>query len=312
MYATARLSLSCVAALASLLAVQPFVIAQGQPPAKGPGGPGPFVFDTGTGQRIKVTLVADGLVHPYGMAFPDASTILVTERAGRLRVIRDGKLLPNAAWAAPAPPAGSPPSNNAPDLLHFVELHPAFAQNRLVYLSYPKYGPRGNTIAVGRGRLTGEALEDFKEIFVSEAWESYGANPGRMLFMRDGTLLVTVGDRDRYCCDGSENTSQRMKAQSLDNDYGKILRIRDDGSIPRDNPFVGRRGALPQIYTYGHRNAYGLAYHPETGELWESGDRSAWWRRGQRPARGTQLRVAARFDRAQLHRHAGVGSSVDP
>ena len=151
-----------------------------------------------------------------------------------------------------------------------MELHPAFAQNRLVYLSYPKYGPRGNTIAVGRGKLMGDALADFQEIFIADAWESFGANPGRMLFMRDGTLLVTVGDRDRYCCDGSENTSQRMKAQTLDNDYGKILRIRDDGSIPPDNPFVGRAGALPQIYSYGHRNAYGLAYIPETGELWES------------------------------------------
>ena len=262
---TACRPLSCVAALAALLAVQPFVIAQGQGPAKGPGGPGPFFFDTGTGQRIKVTQVADGLVHPFGMAFPDARTILVTERSGRLRVIRDGKLLPKPAWEAPEPPAGSPPSNNAPDLLHFVELHPAFAQNRLVYLSYPKYGPRGNTIAVGRGKLMGDALADFREIFVSDAWESYGANPGRMLFMRDGTLLVTVGDRDRYCCDGSENTSQRMKAQTLDNDYGKILRVRDDGSIPPDNPFVGRAGALPQIYSYGHRNAYGLGVQPRDG-----------------------------------------------
>src|SRR5262245_44265529 len=131
---TARLSLSLVAALAALLAVQPSGFAQGQGPAKGPGGPGPFLFDTATGQRIKVTLVADGLVHPYGMAFPDANTILVTERSGRLRIIRDGRLVPKAAWEAPEPPAGSPPSNNAPDLLHFVELHPGFAQNRLVYL----------------------------------------------------------------------------------------------------------------------------------------------------------------------------------
>ena len=262
---TRRLSLSFVAGLVALLAVRPSVVAQGQP-----GRQGPFEFNTSTGQRIKVSLVADGLVHPYGVAFPDANTILVTERSGFLRVIRDGRLLPKAAWEAPQPPPGSPPSNNAPDLLHFVELHPGFAQTRLVYLSYPKYGPRGNTIAVGRGRLMADALLDFREIFVSDAWESYGANPGRMLFMRDGTLLVTVGDRDRYCCDGSENTSQRMKAQTLDNDYGKILRIRDDGSIPPDNPFVGRPGARPEIYTYGHRNPYGLAYHPETGEVWES------------------------------------------
>ena len=85
----------------------------------------------------------------------------------------------------------------------------------------------------------------------SDAWESYGANPGRMLFMRDGTLLVTVGDRDRYCCDGSENTSQRMKAQTLDNDYGKILRIRDDGSIPPDNPFVGVPARCPRSTATG-------------------------------------------------------------
>src|SRR5215510_11631244 len=121
-----RLSLSCVGALAALLSVQSPVIAQGQGPAKGPADPGPFIFDTGTGQKIKVTLVADGLVHPFGMAFPDARTILVTERAGRLRIIRDGKLLPAPPTQASEPPAGSPPSNNAPDLVHFVELHPAF------------------------------------------------------------------------------------------------------------------------------------------------------------------------------------------
>jgi glucose/arabinose dehydrogenase len=90
------------------------------------------------------------------------------------------------------------------------------------------------------------------------------------MFLRDGTILLTVGDRDSLCCNGSEDTSERMRAQTLDNDFGKILRLRDDGSIPPDNPFVGRPGALPEIYSYGHRNAYGLAYHPVTGELWES------------------------------------------
>ena len=133
--------------------------------------------------------MAGGLVHPYSLAFPDAHTILVAERPGRLRIIRDGVLLVKPAWEAPPAPPGSPPSNNPPDALHFIELHPGFAQNRLVYLAYPKYGPRGNTIAVGRGKLTGDALVDFQEIFVSDAWESYGANPGRMLFGRDGTLL---------------------------------------------------------------------------------------------------------------------------
>ena len=241
-------------------------------PATGPGAAARdgLTFNTATGQRIRVTTVADGLVHPFSLAFPDAQTILVTERAGRLRVIKVGRLLPKAAWEAPAPVPGSPPSNNAPDGLHFVALHPDFARNHMVYLSFPKYGPRGNTMAVGRGVLKGDAIADFTELFVADAWESFGANPGQMLFMKDGTLLLTVGDRDKYCCDGSENTSQRMKSQTLDNDYGKILRLRDDGSIPPDNPFVGRAGALPEIYSYGHRNAYGLAYHPETGELWES------------------------------------------
>jgi glucose/arabinose dehydrogenase len=107
-------------------------------------GKGPFTFDTATGQKIKVSLVAEGLVHPFGMVFPDARTILVTERAGRLRVIRDGKLCPRPAWEAPAAARPDrPPSNNAPDLLHFVELHPQFAQNQLVYLSYPKYSREG-------------------------------------------------------------------------------------------------------------------------------------------------------------------------
>jgi glucose/arabinose dehydrogenase len=260
-----------VVTAAVLGAIQLSVVARqaAAPSAAGAAGEA-RTFNTSTGQRIRVTTIATGLVHPYSLAFPDARTVLVAERSGQLRVIRDGQLLPTPAWEAPAPPAGSPRSNNEPDRLHFIALHPDFARNHMVYLSFPKYGPRGNAIAVGRGVLKGDAIADVTEQFVSDAWESFGANPGQMLFMRDGTLLLTVGDRDKYCCDGSENTSQRMKAQSLDNDYGKILRLSDDGSVPPDNPFVGRAGARPEIYSYGHRNAYGLAYHPETGELWES------------------------------------------
>jgi glucose/arabinose dehydrogenase len=225
------------------------------------------IFDTATGQRIKVTEVTGGLVHPYSIMFTDARTLLVAERPGRLRMVKDGVLLPKPVWEAPPAPPRMP---NGSESLHFIALHPAFEQNHLVYLSYPKYGPKGSTMAVGRGTLAGEELRDFKELFVAEAWERSGANPGRMLFLRDGTFLITVGDRDGFCCDGSENTTQRMKAQTLDNDFGKILRLRDDGSIPPDNPFVNRPGARPAIYSYGHRNAYGLAYHPDSGELWES------------------------------------------
>jgi glucose/arabinose dehydrogenase len=177
-------------------------------------------------------------------------------------------LLPEPAWETP--PAPSDASGNVNDNLRFIALHPGFAQNRLVYLSYQKHGPRGTTMALGRGTLTRDTLTGFRELFAAEAWGTFGANPGKIMFLRDGTILLTVGDRDSLCCNGSEDTSERMRAQTLDNDFGKILRLRDDGSIPPDNPFVGRPGALPEIYSYGHRNAYGLAYHPVTGELWES------------------------------------------
>jgi glucose/arabinose dehydrogenase len=156
------------------------------------------------------------------------------------------------------------------DLLHSVAVHPQFAQNHFVYLSYPKWGERGNTMALARGRLDGKTLSDVREIFVAEAWETSGNLAGRMLFGPDGTLYLTVGDRDRLCCVGTEDNSLRMKAQDLGTHVGKTLRLRDDGSAPPDNPFVGRAGAKPEIFTYGHRNGYGLAFHPETGELWQA------------------------------------------
>lgn len=261
-------SLISYAAIAAALLVGASVLAQAPATQPSVAAAGPVTLNTATGQRITVTLVADGLVHPYSLAFPDARTILVSEQPGRLRVIRDGVLLPTPAWATPPAPAGS--TGNISDNLRFLALHPRFEENHLVYVSYQKHGPRGTTMALGRGMLMGDTLTGFRELFVAEAWGTFGANPGKIMFLRDGTILLTVGDRDGLCCNGSEDTSQRMRAQTLDNDFGKILRLRDDGSIPPDNPFVGRPGALPEIYSYGHRNAYGLAYHPVTGELWES------------------------------------------
>jgi glucose/arabinose dehydrogenase len=151
-----------------------------------------------------------------------------------------------------------------------VAVHPQFAKNGFVYLSYPKWGPQGNTLAVARGKLEGSTLVDVKDIFVAEAWESSGNLAGRLLFGPDSTLYITVGDRDRLCCTGTEDNSLRMRAQDLSNHVGKTLRIRDDGSVPPDNPFVKRAGAKPEIYTYGHRNGYGLSFHPETRELWQA------------------------------------------
>jgi glucose/arabinose dehydrogenase len=224
----------------------------------------PQVLDV-QGGKIRVVALARGLVHPWGLAFlPDGRTFLVTEKNGRLRMIRDGALEPDPVWTSPTPPG------QGGDALHFVAIHPRFAQNGLVYVSYPKQGNRGTTLAVARGHLNGSKLEDVREIFVADAWETGGNLAGRIFFGPDASLYVTIGDRDRLCCNGGEDTSLRMKAQKLDNHAGKTLRLRDDGSVPPDNPFVGRADAKPEIFTYGHRNGYGLAIHPETGQLWQA------------------------------------------
>ena len=224
---------------------------------------GPQVLDV-QGGKIRVVPVATGLFHPWSLVFADAHTILVTERNGHLRMIRDGALTPEPVWTSPTPPG------EGADSLHFVTIHPSFAQNQLVYVSYPKHGERGITLAVARGRLSGKTLTDVQEIFVADAWETGGNLAGRIYFTADHSLYVTVGDRDRICCNGTDDNSLRMKAQRLNNHVGKTLRLRDDGTVPPDNPFVGRTDAKPEIFTYGHRNGYGLAVHPETGELWQA------------------------------------------
>jgi len=221
---------------------------------------GPQVLDV-QGGKIRVVPVALGLNHPWSIAFPDTRTILVSEQNGKLRMIRDGVLQPDPIWTAPS-------SNR--DALHFIALHPNFAQNQLVYVSYPKRDGERFTLAVARGRLSGSKLTDVEEIFVADAWETGGNLAGRIFFGTDSMLYVTVGDRDRICCTGTEDNSLRLKAQSLETHVGKTLRLKDDGKVPPDNPFVNKAGARPEIFTYGHRNGYGLAIHPETGELWQA------------------------------------------
>jgi aldose sugar dehydrogenase len=251
----------CAATLLGLASTAAFAQAPTSPAALAPT---QQVLDVQGGQ-IRVVPVATGLVHPWSLAFlPDGKTLLVAE-AGRVRVIRGDALDPEPAYTVPA---GTSPQNN--DGLKWLAVHPRFAENKLVYLSYPLTGERGTTLAIGRGRFDGAKLTDVKQIFVADAWESSGNMGGKLLFGPDETLYVTVGDRDRLCCTGTEDNSLRMKAQDLSNDVGKTLRIRDDGTIPKDNPFVARAGAKPEIYTYGHRNGYGLAFHPETGVLWQA------------------------------------------
>lgn len=260
---TRRTRATWIAAAVSIALLAPARAQQGTPPPA-PQDAGPQVLDV-QGGRVRVVTVAAGLFHPWSLAFlPDGRSLLVVERDGRLRLIRDNALLPDPIWTSPTP------RGQGGDGLHAVAVHPKFAENGLVYLSYPKQGERGTTLAIARGHLRGETLGDVEEIFVADAWETGGNLAGRMLFGPDDSLYVTVGDRDRICCNGSEDNSLRMKAQDLSNHVGKTLRLRDDGGVPPDNPFAGRAGAKGEIFTYGHRNGYGLAFHPETSELWQA------------------------------------------
>ena len=234
----------------------------GQTPVRQPGTS--QVLDV-PGGRIRVVTLATGLFHPWSLAFLPDGAVLVAERDGRLRLIRNGVAAPEPIWTS-----NMPRGQGAGDSLHGLAVHPKFAQNRLVYVSYPKNGPKGNTLAISRGRLEGDTLRGVTEIFVADAWETSGNMAGHMMFGPDDTLYVMVGDRDRLCCTGVEDNSLRIKAQALDNHIGKTLRLTDDGGVPPDNPFVGRAGAKPEIFTYGHRNGYGLAFHPQTGELWQA------------------------------------------
>jgi glucose/arabinose dehydrogenase len=210
--------------------------------------------------RIRVVPVARGLDRPWHIAFLPDGNMLVTETAGRLRIIRDGRL-------APEPVAGWPVAALAARTLNSVVVHPQFAQNRFVYLSYSKGDEQNRTtMALARARFDGTSLTDVRDVFVADAWQPSGALAGRAAFGPDGMVYLTVGDRDRFVT--TDDNSARMLAQDLNSHVGKVLRLRDDGSVPPDNPFVGRAGAKPEIFTYGHRNVQGLAWHPETGAMW--------------------------------------------
>lgn len=229
-------------------------------------GVGPWDLPAGRGVRIHVTAIK-GLDHPWGIAFVPDGGLLVTERPGRLRVIRNGVLDPT--------PIGPLPAMLATGLggLLDVSLHPQFATNRLIYLTYSKPGEgQGNaTTAVFRAKWDGgSTLAEGKDILVANAYwggpgtdQSRGPASGsygsRLAWDRNGLLYVSLGDRN-----------YGPKAQDPGSHIGKILRIRDDGSVPPDNPFVGKPGWLPEIYTLGHRNPLGLAFNPITNELWST------------------------------------------
>jgi len=214
----------------------------------------PAAVDTQAG-RVKVETVAGGLEHPWAVAFLPDGRMLVTERAGRLRVVtRDGTVLPPVANVPKVHDSGQ-------GGLLDVALSPSFAQDRLVYLSFAEPGEGGASTAVVRGRLNAaaSALEAVTAVFRQQPKVSGSSHFGsRLVFARDGRLFVTLGDRGKG-----------DPAQDLSNHLGTIVRIEPDGKVPRDNPFVGRAGARPEIWSYGHRNGQGAALHPETGVLWQ-------------------------------------------
>jgi len=203
--------------------------------------------------KFNVVTVASGLDHPWGMVFLPGGDILLTERNGGVRLIRDGKLVK-------APVSGAPKAyvRGQGGLLD-IAAHPKFAENRYVYISYAGSGEGGAGTEVARAKFNGDALEGLEVIFKASPKTSGSAHyGGRLAFTPNGDLLITLGDR--YA---------RMKeAQDLNSHMGKVIRIRDDGSIPDDNPFAKRDGAKPEIYSYGHRNVQGLALRPSSDQVW--------------------------------------------
>ena len=212
-------------------------------------------FETDT-KKIRVVPIAQGLESPWSMVFLPSGDILVTERPGRLRLISNGKLQEEPIAGLPEIQFGTHGG------LLDVALHPNFASNNWVYLTYSKGGEKGVTTAVARGRLDDKRLVDVKDVFVFDAWTKGSLNPGsRVVFDKDGMLYASVGDR---------GPTTEPLSQDLNVHNGKIVRLHDDGRTPADNPFVNKTGVRPEIWSYGHRNPQGMTVNPETGEIWAS------------------------------------------
>ena len=219
---------------------------------------GAQAFDT-THYPIRLVTIAEGLSYPYSLVFLPDGDILVTQMNGRVRIIRNGVLAPD-------------PVGVVPDV-HVVEgsgglmdiaLHPDFAENSLIYFTYNKPGEGGSTNALARGTFDGTELTNVTDVFVSDAWGMRDGNlSSRMAFAPDSTLYMAISHH-----------GLQDRAQEPGDHLGKLLRLNDDGTAPEDNPFVGRAGYRPEIFTMGHRNFHGVAIHPETGEPWtqEHGD----------------------------------------
>ena len=225
-----------------------------------PLGDGPWVLDTAEQHKIRVSVVVRGLSHPWAVAFLPDGGMLVTERDGRLRVVRGDAL-------DPRPVAGVPQvSTDGDGGLMDVALHPEFADNGLVYLTYTKgHDDDGTSPALARGRLEGGALHAVEDLVVTEPFRRNSELNGRVAFGRDGKVYMSTSNpRGRL-----RPRNALHPAQDPASLRGKVLRLNDDGSVPADNPFVNEPGHRPEIYTLGHRSTLGLMLHPGTGDLWQ-------------------------------------------
>ena len=250
----------------------------------------------------QITTLVEDLENPWGMAWLPDGSILITERDGRLRIVRDGVLAPQPIGGLPEVYADSQGG------LLDVAIHPQFSENGLVYLTYSAGERSANRTTVARGILEGDSLVDVQVIFEVADDKRGGAHFGsRLLWLPDGTLLVSIGDGGNppVSFDGDDI---RLQAQNLGTHFGKLLRLNDDGSVPEDNPFVGQDGARPEIWSYGHRNIQGLARDPETGAIWvnEHGAR-----------RGDELNLVEAgqnygWPAATHSRNYGLGTEISP
>lgn len=225
-------------------------------------------LETAEERRLRVVVMARGLEQPWAIAFLPEGSMLITERAGRLRLVRNGKLEREAIVGVPNVHTGGPRGLEG---LMDVALHPRFSENHWVYLTYHKpTADGGGATTLARGTWDGDRLIEVRDIFESGAIETEAS---RIVFGRDGMIYMSIS------APGSPEVSRSQDPH----DYaGKIVRLRDDGSIPSDNPFVGRKEYLPGIYTIGHRNGHGLAMNPETGAIWQT---------EQGPSGGDELNV---------------------
>ena len=213
--------------------------------------------------NLKVTTITEGLKNPWGLVFLPGGNMLVSERAGNLRIVQ-----PDGTLGAPLKGLPEILSRGQGGLLD-VALDPKFEQNRWVYMSFSEPGEDGTSgTAVARGKLAGDRLEAVEVIFSQRPKvKSNGHFGSRLVFRDDGTLFITMGDR-QMVRQNNYKAAHQSHPQRLDSHIGTVARINPDGSVPEDNPFVDQDGALPEIWSYGHRNIQGAAVHPQTRQLW--------------------------------------------